>query len=113
MSDGDFGADKAPPDGTSELPHALGADGDEVGLTAPTTGTRAAAPWERFRSSPQRVAVAPRWSRPSELGAADDDGAPTGCHTGGGLTVAELIAKVGGSTATRPSRHRAAPDPDL
>jgi LCP family protein required for cell wall assembly len=112
MSDGDFGADKATPDGTSELSHALGTDGDEVGLTAATTGTRAAAPWERFGSSPQRVAVGPRWSRPSEPGA-DDDGAPTGCHTDGGLTVAELIAKVGGSTATRPSRHRAAPDPDL
>ena len=27
--------------------------------------------------------------------------------------LAELIAKIGGSTATRPSRHRAAPDPDL
>jgi LCP family protein required for cell wall assembly len=111
MSDGDFGADKATPDGTSELSHALGTDGDEVGLTAATTGTRAAAPWERFASSSQRVAVAPRWSRPTEPGA-EADGAPTGCHTDGGLTVAELIAKVGGSTATRPSRHRATPDPD-
>jgi LCP family protein required for cell wall assembly len=111
MSDGDFGADKATPDGTSELPHALRADGDEVGLTGATTGTRAAAPWERFGSSPQRVAVAPRWSPPTEP-EADDDG-PTGCHTDGGLTVAELIAKIGGSTATRPSRHRAAPDPDV
>jgi len=110
MSDGDIGADKATPDGTSELSHALGTDGDEVGLTAATTGMRAAAPWERFGSSPQRVAVAPRWSPPTEPEA--DDG-PTGCHTDGGLTVAELIAKIGGSTATRPSRHRAAPDPDL
>jgi LCP family protein required for cell wall assembly len=110
MSDGDFGADKATPDGTSELSHALGADVDEVGLGA-TTGTRAAAPWERFGSSPQRVAVAPRWSPPTEP--EPDDDAPTGCHTDGGLTVAELIAKIGGSTATRPNRHRAAPEPDL
>src|SRR6202045_602602 len=122
MSDGDFGADKATPDASSELPRALGADGDEVGLAAATTGTRAAAPWERFGSSPQRVALAPRWSPPptsapptsplAELGA-DEDGGPTGCHTDGGLTVAELIAKIGGSTAARPRRHHAAPDPDL
>ena len=113
MSDGDFGADKATPDATSELPRALGADGDEVGLAAATTGTRAAAPWERFGSSPQRVALAPRWSPPptsapptsplAEPGP-DQDGGPTGCHTDGGLTVAELIAKIGGSTAARPRR---------
>ena len=30
----------------------------------------------------------------------------------GGLTVAELIAKIGGSTADRPRRHHAAPDPE-
>ena len=111
MSDGDFGADKATPDGTSEFSHALGADGDEVGLTGATTGTRAAAPWERFGSSPQQVAVAPRWSPPTEPEA--DDDRPTGCHTDGALTVAELIAKIGGTTATRPSHHRTAPDPDL
>ena len=122
MSDGDFGADKATPDASSELPRALGADGDEVGLAAATTGTRAAAPWERFGSSPQRVALAPRWSPPptsapptSPLGepGADEHGGPTGCHTDGGLTVAELIAKIGGSTAARPRRHHAVPDPDL
>jgi LCP family protein required for cell wall assembly len=94
MSDGDFGADNATPD------------------PAATTGTRAAAPWERFGSSPQRVAVAPRWSPPPIEPAADDDGERGGCHTDGGLTVAELIAKIGGATATRPSRHRAAPDPE-
>src|SRR5271163_221468 len=122
MSDGDFGADKATPDASSEFPRALGADGDAVGLAAATTGTRAAAPWERFGSSPQRVAVAPRWSPPptsapptsplAEPGP-DQDGGPTGCHTDGGLTVAELIAKIGGSTAARPRRHHAAPEPDL
>jgi LCP family protein required for cell wall assembly len=111
MSDGDFGADKAGPDVTSGLSRALRADGDEVGLTGATTGTRAAAPWERFGSSPQRVAVAPRWS-PPPTEPADEDDAPTGCHTDGGLTVADLIAKIGGPTATRPSRHRAAPDPE-
>jgi len=117
MSDGDFGADKATPDATSDLPRAFGADVDEVGLTGATTGTRAAAPWERFGSSSQRVAVAPRWSPPStSTEPAADDGhdelEPRGCHTDGGLTVADLIAKIGGSTTTRPSRHRAAPDPE-
>jgi LCP family protein required for cell wall assembly len=116
MSDGDFGADKATPDATSELPRAFGADGDEGGLTGATTGTRAAAPWERFGSSSHRVAVAPRWSPPSTSPEPSDDAGDGvesgGCHTDGGLTVAELIAKIGGSTATRPSRHRADPDPE-
>jgi LCP family protein required for cell wall assembly len=123
MSDGDFGADKATPDATSELPHALDADGDEVGLVAATTGMRAAAPWERFGSSSQGVAVAHRWSPPPPTSApstpplaepeADEDDAPTGCHTDGGLTVADLIAKIGAPAVDRPRRHHAAPDPDL
>jgi LCP family protein required for cell wall assembly len=122
MSDGDFGADQATPDATSELRHAPDVDDDEVVLTAATTRMRAAAPWERFESSTQGVAVAHRWSPPPTSAppapplagsGADEDGEPTGCHTDGGLTVAELIAKIGGSTGDRPRRHRAAPDPDL
>ncbi|HWF69613.1 MAG TPA: LCP family protein [Mycobacterium sp.] len=122
MSDGDFGADKATPDAASGHPRALSADGDDVGLTAATTGTRGAAPWERFGAPAQGVAVVHRWSRPPtptsasmsppiEAAAADDDG-PRGCHTDGELTVAELIAKIGGSTAERPRHRRAAPDPE-
>jgi LCP family protein required for cell wall assembly len=118
MSDGDFGADKATPDATSGHPRALSVDGDDVGLTAATTGTRGAAPWERFGTPSQGVAVAHRWS-PTPLaspptGPADDDedGGPRGCHTDGGLTVAELIAKIGGSTTDRPRHRRAAPDPE-
>lgn len=119
MSDGDFGADKATPDATSGHPRAFGVDGDDVGLTAATTGTRGAAPWERFGAPSQGVAVAHRWSppptppspsmsRPTEP--VDDDGEPRGCHTDGGLTVAELIAKIGGSTAERPRHRHAAPE---
>ena len=33
-----------------------------------------------------------------------------GCHTDGGLTVADLIAKIGGAVAERPRHHHAAPD---
>ncbi|MFZ0906203.1 MAG: LCP family protein [Mycobacterium sp.] len=120
MSDGDFGADKATPDSSSGRPRALGVDGDDVGLTAATTGTRGAAPWERFGAPSQGVAVAHRRSRPPTPtsmsppieSADDEDDGPRGCHTDGGLTVAELIAKVGGSTAERPRHRRAAPDPE-
>jgi LCP family protein required for cell wall assembly len=115
MSDGDAGADAA----------THGHDADDVGLIGATTGTRAAAPWERFAAPSQggqRVAVARRWpprpvaaqppSPPTEPAADDHDGEPRGCHTDGGLTVAELIAKMGGATSVRPSRHHAVPDPE-
>jgi LCP family protein required for cell wall assembly len=114
MSDGDFRADKATPDAISGHPRAVGVD-DDVGLTGSTTGTRGAAPWERFGAHSQRVAVARRWSPPparTAPAADEEDGEPRGCHTGGGLTVADLIAKMGGSTTVRPSRHHAAPDPE-
>jgi LCP family protein required for cell wall assembly len=113
MSDGDFGADKATPDAASGHPRASGVDGDDLGLTATAPGSRGAAPWERFAAPSQGVVVAPRGSLrppPPTEPVADEDGEPYGCHTDGGLTVADLIAKIGGPTATRPSRHHAAPD---
>jgi LCP family protein required for cell wall assembly len=108
MSDGDFGADKATPDATSGDPR-------DVGLAGPVPGSRGAAPWERFSAPSQGVAVARRWLAPAtpappvEL-AADEHRQPGGCHTAGGLTVAELIAKIGGPLADRPTHHHAAPD---
>ncbi len=109
MSDGDAGADAA----------TRGHDADDVGLTGATTGTRAAAPWERFAAPSQGVAVAHRWTPrpvspppPAEPAADNKDSEPRGCHTDGGLTVAELIAKMGGTTTVRPSRHHAVPDPE-
>jgi LCP family protein required for cell wall assembly len=110
MSDGDTGADAA----------TQGHDGDDVGITGTTTGSRGAAPWERFAAPSQGVVVAPRWSPPTASTSRStsrstepaDDGGPRGCHTDGGLTVAELIAKIGGSTAERPRRRHAAPDPE-
>ncbi|OBI46475.1 transcriptional regulator [Mycobacterium kyorinense] len=87
MSDGDFGADEATP-GHSHAPGA--------------------APWERFGSPAHDAGSVSRWSPPPTEPADTDDGEPTGCHTGGGLSVAELIAKVGGQTTIRPSHRRAA-----
>jgi LCP family protein required for cell wall assembly len=107
MSDGDSGADAATP----------GHDGDDVSLLGTPPGSRGAAPWERFGAPSQAVAVAHRWSAPPATSApaepAADEGHDTGgCHAEGGLTVAELIAKVGGPAADRPRHHHAAPDPE-
>ncbi|HXY62788.1 MAG TPA: LCP family protein [Mycobacterium sp.] len=119
MSDGDSGADKATPDASSGHLRALGVDGDDLGHTGTPPGSRGAAPWERFGAPSRRVAVADRWSPPPAAppspptkAAADEDGEPRGCHTDGGLTVADLIARIGGPTAGRPSHHHAAHDPE-
>jgi LCP family protein required for cell wall assembly len=126
MSDGDLGADKATPDVTSGDPCASGVEGDfhieDVTLTGAVPGSRGAAPWERFGAhsqGSQGVAVAHRWSASTTtapatpapaVGPADEHGERGGCHTDGGLTVAELIAKVGGPVTARPTHHHAAPD---
>src|SRR5271156_963227 len=118
MSDGDFGADEATRDATTGHQRALGVDGDEVGLTRTAPGSRGAAPWERFAAPSQAVAVAHRWSAtpasapPAVEPAAGEQSKTGGCHTDGGLTVAELIAKIGGPVANRPRHHHAAPDPE-
>ncbi|HEY2448692.1 MAG TPA: LytR family transcriptional regulator, partial [Mycobacterium sp.] len=124
MGDGHFGADEATPDAGSGPSRASGLDGDDVGLI----GTRGAAPWERFGAPTKAVAVAHRRSAPPvsvppavETAAdhdRDHDHDTGGCHTNGGLTVADLIAKVGGAATNRPTHHHAAvdfeqPDPDL
>jgi LCP family protein required for cell wall assembly len=105
MSDGDYGI----PDAAADRPRASAADGDDVGLGGMASGSRGAAPWERFGTPGHGVVVAPRWPAPPTGHAVDGDRGSTGCHTSGGLTVADLIAKVGGAS-TAPSRHRAAPD---
>jgi LCP family protein required for cell wall assembly len=106
MSDGDYGADEATPDAAS----------NEVGLAGLALGARGAAPWERFGTPARGIAVAHRWSPPpsptTEAAVDQADDGPRGCHTDGALTVAELIAKVGGSTTERPRHRRAAPDPE-
>ncbi|BBX46486.1 LCP family protein [Mycobacterium cookii] len=110
MSDGDQGAGRPTRD------H----DGNELGITGTPQGSRGAAPWERFGSAPRSVAVAHR--RPSPAAASrppvehateDEDGNDAGgSHAEGGLTVADLIAKMGVPVADRPRHHHAAPEPD-
>ena len=110
MSDGDTGADAA----------THGHDADDIGLTGTPLGSRGAAPWERFGTTTQTVAVVNRWVGPSALDDPVDPDEPVavdnhdtgGSHTEGGLTVADLIAKVGGPVAERPRHHHAAPDPE-
>ncbi|OBG99908.1 MULTISPECIES: LCP family protein [unclassified Mycobacterium] len=68
------------------------------------------APWERFAEPPARRGVH-RWqAEPAVIEPAIAEAEQAGCHADGGLTVADLIAKVGAPTAARPSHHRAAAD---
>jgi LCP family protein required for cell wall assembly len=86
--------------------------------------TLSAAPWERFWLPPADDSVH-RWQAEqplSEPAEAAEVVAPTeapaveteegGCHADGGVTVAELLAKVGAPMPDRPSHRRAAPDPE-
>ena len=108
MSDGDAGADAA----------THGPDADDIRRTGTPPGSRGAAPWERFGNTTQTVAVANRWMGPSAIGGpvepaervAVENHGNGGSHADGGLTVADLIAKVGGPLAERPRHHHAAPD---
>ncbi len=68
------------------------------------------APWERFAEPPADQGVH-RWqAEPALTEPTAGEPEKTGCHTDGGLSVADLIAKVGGPSAARPSHRRAAPD---
>ncbi len=106
MSDGDAGADAA----------TQGHDGDDLGLTGTPPGSRGAAPWERFGAPSHAVAVAHRWSAtpatstPAESATDGYHHETGGSHTDGGLTVADLIAKVGAPAAGRRRHHHAAPE---
>jgi LCP family protein required for cell wall assembly len=91
-----------------------GSDADDIATGTPS-GSRGAAPWERFGTATQTTTIAHRWVGPSAMPdpvepANERERAAAGSHTDGGLTVAELIAKVGGSVTDRPRRHHAAPD---
>jgi LCP family protein required for cell wall assembly len=110
MSDGDYGA-------TPDRPRSSGAD--EARVTQIRPSPLGAAPWERF-SGPSRHAVGvdtftgtQQWSAAPPAEPAHDhpkDAEPTGCHTDGALTVAELIAKLGGVSADKPRHHHAVPE---
>lgn len=69
-----------------------------------------AAPWERF-FTPRADDNLHRWQQEDAIEAAgprQDDTDRGGSHTGGGVSVADLIAKVG--APRRPVHHRAAPE---
>jgi LCP family protein required for cell wall assembly len=76
-----------------------------------------AAPWERFAQPPAGHGVHQWQAEPAQADPAESV-EPTagvtekaGCHADGGLTVADLIAKVGAPSTARPSRHHhVAPD---
>ncbi|OBA71494.1 transcriptional regulator [Mycobacterium sp. 1554424.7] len=83
-----------------------------------------AAPWERFAQPPSEHGVH-RWLAEPASDEADQaveaveavepraaEPESSGCHTDGGLTVADLIAKVGAPSPARPTHHRVAPDAD-
>lgn len=78
-----------------------------LGDPSPALG---AAPWERFFEPPTDDNLH-RWQSDTPVEPEPEpDGAETGgCHTGGGVSVADLIAKMGASAgADRPTHHRAA-----
>jgi LCP family protein required for cell wall assembly len=82
-----------------------------------------AAPWERFAQPPSGHGIhqwqaEPAFADPAGPAESVESVEPTagvtekaGCHADGGLTVADLIAKVGAPSTARPSRHHhVAPD---
>jgi LCP family protein required for cell wall assembly len=111
MSDGNH----ATPGTAAEGPRTSCFDDDEVILTAIASRSPGAAPWERFNVLPRDVVVDHQESPPLPVERASDENqnnGTRGCHTTGGLSVADLIAKVGGTTTALPSRHRAMPEPE-
>jgi LCP family protein required for cell wall assembly len=111
MSDGDDVAAEATRAGA-------GADNTDEATHQTTPRPLGAAPWERFRQPPNARAGSPAGAAPSERSAApptepaEKPSEGRGNHAGGELTVADLIAKVGGVSAKRSRRHHAAPEPD-
>jgi LCP family protein required for cell wall assembly len=105
---------------------SLGASRDRQRITPTAPNTLGAAPWERFSEPPSDDGLH-RWQgepgaeshagtpiesvvKPVETNASDTE--KVGCHTSGGVSVADLIAKVGGSAPATPRRHHLAPDPE-
>ncbi|WP_406817738.1 LCP family protein [Mycobacterium sp. M23085] len=71
-----------------------------------------AAPWERFFEPPAGDNLH-RWQPDVEIepvAPPEDEPEQGGSHTGGGISVADLIAKIG--APSRPVHHRAAPEED-
>jgi LCP family protein required for cell wall assembly len=113
MSDGEY-------DATHRYRRTSGI-GDGNGISPRPHPTLRAAPWERF-CEPERNDAVHRWQvEPSIFESAESfveppvepdagDNEAVGCHTGGGVSVADLIAKFGVPAADRRSHHHQAPD---
>ncbi|ORB33475.1 hypothetical protein BST40_26380, partial [Mycobacterium persicum] len=94
MSDGDK-------DATPDLRRVSGSRNDAQPVTLNPPATLGAAPWERLFAPPPEDSLL-RWSGVSSGDAAGHHGGPdhaepaeVGCHVNGGVSVAELIAKLG------------------
>ena len=75
-----------------------------------------AAPWERFAEPPSDYNLdlwqgEPDSASPEDVKPQPSAPEPVGCHAKGGVTVADLIAKVGAPAGDRPRHHRGAPEP--
>src|SRR5208283_3713339 len=109
--------------GTPDRRRASGA-GNGQPITPDPPPTLGVAPWERFSEAPSDYNLH-RWqaeapietrteahvARPLKSIESQTGGTEKiGCHADGGVTVADLIAKVGAPAADRPSHRRAAPE---
>lgn len=104
MSDGEH-------DATRNGRHAPG-EAHARHIPAAPSRSLGAAPWERFFEPPPddglhlwQPDMAIERAQPQE-----DHAEQTGCHAGGGVSVADLIAKIG--APDRPVHRRAAPEPE-
>ncbi|KUI32881.1 transcriptional regulator [Mycobacterium sp. IS-1742] len=115
MSDGDSHGADATPD--PRRPREPESDWDNEWLTRSSRRSAGAAPWERSeplrRAQPEPEADV---DAPDGTDETDESGEPSGSHTAGAVTVADLIAKLNGDGAApaeiTPKRRRAEPDPE-
>ncbi|GAB7141432.1 LCP family protein [Mycobacterium riyadhense] len=108
MSDGEH-------DATRGLRRAFGARADAEWHTAQARQTPGAAPWERFSAPAVDIDRSRRSAPPPEEPEEPkqpEDTSRVGSHVGGGVSVAELIAKLGAPVPAHPTHHRVAPDPE-
>ncbi|MCV7418267.1 LCP family protein [Mycolicibacterium litorale] len=108
MSDGDSPGADATPD--PRRPREPRSDWDNQWLTRSSQRSPGAAPWERSEPLKRRAA------EPEPVAPEETDEESTGSHTGGVVTVADLIAKLNGDgtgpAEVTPKRRRAEPDPE-
>src|ERR1700739_968496 len=90
--------------------------GHGQGSTPNPRPTLGAAPWERFSETPPEHNVHRGQAEPPLIEPVEPEAGKTetgGCHSDGGLTVADLIAKIGAPIRGRHGHHHVAPDTEL